>query len=135
MIAVDTSALIAILRLEADADSFLRALVAAEGCVMSALSLQEASMVLAGRSGAAELWEPLDDFVLAAKIEIAPFDGAQARAARDAFLRFGKGRHAAGLNLGDCASYALAMSRKVPLLFKGDDFSKTDVIPAISPRA
>ncbi len=131
MIAVDSSALIAILRLEPDADILLRTLVAARGRVLSALSLLETSMVLAGHSGGDALWEPLDDFLNEARIEIVPFDAEQARYARMAFTRYGKGRHPAGLNLGDCASYALAKSRNLPLLFKGNDFPKTDVMTAL----
>ena len=63
---------------------------------------------------------------------VAPFDQEQARAAREAFLRFGKGRHPAALNFGDCAAYALAKARRAPLLFKGEDFPKTDIAPALA---
>jgi len=72
----------------------------------------------------------LDLFLATARIELVPFDATQARLAREAFRRFGKGRHPAGLNLGDCFSYALARAMNEPLLFKGNDFSRTDVIPA-----
>lgn len=84
-------------------------------------------MVLAGRSGDAAAWSELDEFVLAAGIEIVAFDAGLARIARDAFLRYGKGRHPAGLNFGDCASYALAQARGLKLLFKGEDFPRTDL--------
>jgi ribonuclease VapC len=131
VIAVDSSALIAILRLEPDSAHLLRALVAAEGRVLSALNLLETSMVLAGQGGGASLWQPLDDFLEEARVEIAPFDAGQAQHARDAFVRYGKGRHPAALNLGDCAAYALAASRKLPLLFKGEDFRKTDVMAVL----
>ncbi len=130
MIAIDSSALIAILRLEPDARLLLRALVEARGRVMSALNLLEASMVLAGPYGKELIWGPLDDFILEAGIEIVPFDGEQVRLARNAFMQYGKGRHPAALNFGDCAAYALAASRGCPLLFKGEDFAKTDIIPA-----
>jgi ribonuclease VapC len=65
-----------------------------------------------------------------AAVQIVPHDAALAEIARDAFLRFGKGRHPAGLNFGDCAAYALAKARNAPLLFKGDDFIRTDVARA-----
>jgi ribonuclease VapC len=130
LIAVDSSALIAILRLESEAETFLRIIVEAGSCVMSALNLLETSMVLAGRQGGRSLWQPLDDFIAEAQIEIVPFDHDQARGARDAFLRYGKGRHEAALNFGDCAAYALARSRNLALLFKGEDFPRTDLIAA-----
>ena len=131
MIVIDTSALIAIFRLEAEADVLLKAIVAAEKRAMSALSVLEASMVMSGRSAGAGLLEPLDEFLLEAGIEILPFDAQQAWLAREAFLRFGKGRHKAGLNLGDCASYAAAKARAAPLLYKGEDFRHTDVMAVV----
>jgi ribonuclease VapC len=126
LIVIDTSALIAIFRLEPEADALLKAIVAADKRSISALSVLEASMVMSGRVGSGP-FEPLDEFLLEAGIEIVPFDAEQARLAREAFLRFGKGRHKAGLNLGDCASYAAAKARAAPLLYKGDDFSHTDL--------
>ena len=135
MIVIDTSALIAIFRLEDEADLFLTTIVEAEERWFSALSLLEASMVISGRSGEEAAFEPLDEFLTEAGIRIAPFDAEQAGIARDAFLRFGKGRHKAALNLGDCASYALAKTRNAPLLFKGGDFVLTDVTPAVSASA
>ncbi len=78
------------------------------------------------------VWRPLEAFLKRANIEVAAFDREQAQKAREAFLRFGKGRHPAGLNFGDCAAYALARSRKAPLLFKGGDFLKTDIAPAVA---
>ena len=132
MIAIDTSALIAIFRLEPEADAFLRAIVAAEARAMSALSLLETSMVMSGGARDAAALEPLDEFLREAGVEIVAFDAEHARLARAAFLRYGKGRHKAGLNLGDCASYALAISRSAALLFKGDDFSRTDVTAALT---
>jgi ribonuclease VapC len=134
VIAIDTSALIAIFRLEPEADSFLKAIVNAERRVMSALSLLETSMVMSGGASDDAAFEPLDAFLVEAGVEIVPFDASQARLARDAFLRFGKGRHKAGLNLGDCASYAVAKSKQAPLLFKGNDFRHTDVMTALAAR-
>jgi ribonuclease VapC len=131
VIVIDSSALIAILRREPEADSFLRAIVSAEGCLLSAVSLLETSMVLAGRTGGASTWAELDELIARAAIEVMAHDVALADGARSAFLRYGKGRHPAGLNLGDCASYALAKGRGLPLLFKGRDFSATDLTAAV----
>ncbi|MGH7059427.1 MAG: type II toxin-antitoxin system VapC family toxin [Stellaceae bacterium] len=84
-------------------------------------------MVLAGRTGDATAWTELDALIARAGIEIVAQDAELAKAARIAFLRYGRGRHPATLNLGDCASYALAKRRDLPLLFKGADFPRTDV--------
>lgn len=132
MIVADTSALIAILRLEHEADAFLDVIARAEACLLSAVSLQEASVVLASNFGTAADWHDLDLYVARFRIDVIPHDAALAHLARDAFLRFGKGRHPAGLNLGDCASYALAKQRGAPLLYKGDDFARTDIASALS---
>lgn len=132
MIAVDTSALIAILQDEPEAKAFLTCLAQAEGRLLSAISLQEASMVLAGRRHQMDAWEPLDELIRQFAVEIVPHDDTLARIARDAFLRFGKGRHhPAKLNCGDCASYALAKHRRIKLLFKGSAFAHTDITPAL----
>lgn len=87
-------------------------------------------MDLIGRS-LPELAQPLDRLIRELAIEIVPFDEDLARESRAAFVRFGKGRHPAGLNFGDCVSYAVARSRGLPLLYKGVDFAKTDVISAL----
>lgn len=87
-------------------------------------------MVRIGR-GRAQLADELDNLLDELGIELVPFDEPQARESQRAFIRFGKGRHPAGLNFGDCISYALARSMGLPLLFKGDDFAKTDVVPAL----
>lgn len=131
MIVIDTSALIAIFRLEPEADAFLKAIVRAEGRAISALSVLEGSMVMSGGAADGAAFEPLDEFLVEAGIAVVAFDADQAGLARQAFLRFGKGRHKAGLNMGDCASYALARSRRLPLLFKGDDFRHTDIVAAL----
>ena len=130
MIVVDSSALIAVLRREPEADDFLRVIAGADRCCLSTVSLLETSMVLAGRSGDRTAWAELDALVARVGMQIVAQDTEQAEAARAAFLRYGKGRHPAGLNLGDCASYALAKARGLPLLFKGDDFPKTDLTAA-----
>ena len=126
---VDTSALVAILTGEPERRMFTEALEGAAHCVISAASLVEASIVIETRYGA-EGVQDLDLLISKAKIEVAPVDAEQALVARRAFSRFGKGRHAAGLNFGDCFAYALADARAEPLLFKGDDFTKTDIASA-----
>ena len=130
-IAVDTSAIVAILRNEPEKDRFVDALLAASSRFMSAVSLQEAGMVIAGRFGNDTIWEPLDALLARLDVEIVAHDVTLARIAREAFLRFGKGRHPAQLNFGDCAAYALAQANGLPLLFKGGDFSKTDIVAAV----
>jgi ribonuclease VapC len=95
------------------------------------LNVLETSLVLAGPKGGADVWHPLDAFLAEAGVEAVPFDSHQTLHAREAFVRFGKGRHPAALNFGDCAAYALAKSKNLPLLFKGYDFAKTDVMAAI----
>ena len=129
-IALDTSAIIAILRNEPERDRFVEAILAASPRLMSAISLQEAGMVIAGRHGDEAMWEPLDALLARLDVEIVAHDALLARIARMAFLRFGKGRHSARLNFGDCASYALAKAHGVPLLFKGEDFAQTDIASA-----
>ena len=129
-IVLDTSAVIAILRDEPEKDRFIDAILAASPRLMSAVSAQEAGMVIAGRHGGEAMWEPLDALLVRLDVEIVAHDAELARVARMAFLRFGKGRHPAGLNFGDCASYALAKAQGVPLLFKGGDFAQTDIVPA-----
>ncbi len=131
MIAVDSSALIAILRREPEADSFLRVIAGADRCLLSSVSLLETSMVLAGRTGDAAAWAELDALIARAAMQVVAQDAELAEEARGAFLRYGKGHHPAGLNLGDCASYALAKTCSISLLFKGNDFPKTDLMAAI----
>ncbi|MBI5165126.1 MAG: type II toxin-antitoxin system VapC family toxin [Magnetospirillum sp.] len=131
--AVDTSAIVAVVQGEADAPRFARALAEASGCCLSAVSHLEAALVVTARKGAAAL-EDLDALVARAGIVVVPFDLRQAEIAREAFRRFGKGRHPAALNFGDCAAYALAADRDLPLLFKGSDFSQTDLRAVLSPE-
>ncbi len=130
MIAVDTSALIAILFGETEGDAF-RHRISQEPVCLSAVSLQEASMVMAGRLSDETAWQELDELIKDVPIEVVAYDRELAEIGRLAFLRFGKGRHPARLNCGDCASYALAKQRGLPLLFKGGDFARTDIVPAI----
>lgn len=125
---IDTSALLAILQDEPERRMFNEAIEAAESRLMSAATFVEASIVIESRFGAEGLRD-LDLFVERAGIGLAAVDAEQAHVARRAFSRFGKGRHRAGLNYGDCFAYALANVLGEPLLYKGDDFGQTDVIP------
>jgi ribonuclease VapC len=125
---VDTSALLAILLDEPERRKFNEALEATEARVMSAATFVEASIVIEARFGAEGIRD-LDLFIERAGIGLAAVDSEQAQVARRAFSRFGKGRHPAGLNYGDCFAYALAIVLGEPLLYKGDDFGRTDVIP------
>lgn len=122
----DTSALVAVLLREPTADRLTGALDQAPLIRCSAVSLVEAAMVMQGRLGERGERE-LDLLVARLRLEIVPVTVEQAEVARSAFRRFGKGRHPAGLNFGDCFSYALARSLGEPLLFVGNDFSQTDV--------
>lgn len=122
---IATSAILAILQDEPERRAFNEAIEAADSLVMSVANFVETSIVVEVRFGTEGLRD-LDLFLDRAGIELAPVDVAQAREARLAFSRFGKGRHAAGLNYGDCFAYALARVRREPLLFKGADFSQTD---------
>lgn len=126
---IDTSAILAILQGEPERDRFLECVGAAAPCRISAMSVLEASLILEQRRGV-DACADLDQFLREAAIEIVPFDEGQIEWARMAFRRYGKGRHPAGLNFGDCAAYALSRSSGEPLLFKGTDFPKTDVTPA-----
>jgi ribonuclease VapC len=127
---VDTSALMAILLVEPDAEVYATALREAESCKLSAATFVELSMVAEAGSGDAGI-RKCDELLRGNEIIIEPFTELQARTARMAFSNYGKGRHPAGLNLGDCFSYALAKISGETLLFKGNDFRKTDVIAAI----
>ena len=123
---LDTSAVLAILFHEPDAERFARAIATASSRRMSVATLVETTIVLESRSGAAVGYE-LDAFLQEAGIELEPVTAEQAQAARRAWRRFGKGNHPAGLNFGDCFSYALAEATREPLLFKGQDFQLTDI--------
>ena len=123
---IDTSALVAILDQEPEADRIVRAIAAVPDRMLSAANLVEAGMVMQARRGD-EGARDLDLLLAKLKIEIVPFTARQAEIARRAFRRYGRGRHGAKLNLGDCFSYALATDESAPLLFKGDDFGQTDV--------
>ena len=123
---IDTSAIMAILFDEADAAHFEQAISAAWPRRMSAVALLEAAMVVEGKGGTAA-GRQLDAFLEKANIELTPVTLEHVEAARGAWRRFGKGNHPAALNFGDCFAYALASTTGEPLLFKGDDFARTDV--------
>jgi ribonuclease VapC len=125
-VTLDTSAILVILQQEEERDEFADLLEQASRRLVSTVSLLETSLVLEGRRGA-EASLDLDLFIRRAAVSIIPFEEEQLFLARAAFHRFGKGRHPAGLNFGDCAAYALAQWTGEPLLFKGSDFAKTDV--------
>ena len=127
---VDTSAMLAILFGEADATRFAAAIEADPTRFMSAASVLEAAIVAERRKGPAGARE-LDLLLLKAGIETLAFGEQQLKLARHAYRAYGKGRHAAGLNFGDCFSYAASKTTGEPLLFKGDDFAMTDVVACL----
>lgn len=126
---VDSSALIAIIADEPERQAFVHLLSAARVRRISAATLVETAIVLESQHGP-EVVRQFDAFLRTAKIRTEPVTEEQAAIARQAFLDFGKGRHPAALNFGDCFSYALAKAYHEPLLFKGGDFAKTDVLAA-----
>lgn len=129
---IDSSALLAILGNEPERRQFNEAIETAETRVMSAATFVEVSIVIESRFGAEGLRD-LDLLIERGGIEIVAVDGEQAHVARRAFSRFGKGRHRAGLNYGDCFSYALASVLGEPLLYKGEDFVHTDMTTPFVP--
>lgn len=127
---VDTSALIAILFAEPDAEVYARALASADACRISAASYVEVAIVVEAQtrdSGSREF----DRFFQRSGIVIETVTEEHAHLARQAYTQFGKGRHRAALNFGDCFAYALAKASGEPLLYKGDDFRKTDIRSAL----
>jgi ribonuclease VapC len=129
---IDTSAVLAILQDEPERRAFNEAIEAADSRSLSVASFVELSIVIEARFGAEGVGH-LDRLLERAGVKVVPVDLEQGRLARQAFSRFGKGRHEAGLNFGDCFSYALAQVLGEPLLFKGEDFSRTDVARSQAP--
>jgi ribonuclease VapC len=127
---VDTSALIAILFGEPETESFVQALVNDPKKMISAFNILESAIVVEAKKGEAGGRE-LDLLVHRARIEIIPLNTDQVEVALAAWRKHGKGNHPAGLNIGDCCAYALAKYSGEPLLFKGRDFSQTDIRPVI----
>jgi ribonuclease VapC len=126
---IDTSALIALLLGEPETEALAQTIAVARTRLVSAFTVLEAGIVIEARKGGAGARE-LDLLLHGAQIDVVPLTGEQADLARAAWRRYGKGRHPAGLNIGDCCSYALAQLSGEPLLFKGEDFSQTDVAVA-----
>lgn len=125
MIVIDSSAVVACLAEEADATEFARRIALAKRRLISSVNLLEARLVLVFSKGIPA--EIVDDFLANEQIEVVSFDEDLSNLAFEAYRRYGKGRHPAKLNMGDCAAYALARSRGWPLLYKGDDFTQTDI--------
>lgn len=128
---LDTSAFLAIFQNEPERRMFNEAIESAGSRMSSVATFIETSIVLESRYGAEGIRD-FDLFLEKASISILPVDVDQGQVARQAFRQFGKGRHPAGLNFGDCFSYALAKSLAQPLLYKGVDFSLTDIQPAVT---
>jgi ribonuclease VapC len=126
---VDSSVLIAVLLNEPEADSYRQRLAETEEIYISAVSFVESSMVIEYK-GCEQGAKKFDELLKVITPTVISFDSQQADLARTSWRQYGKGRHPAKLNFGDCCSYALAKYLNQPLLFKGDDFSKTDLIPA-----
>ncbi len=123
---LDTSAVVAILDGEPEAPALLRALEGFQRRWIGAGTLVELSVVVARRRGEVGL-VMLDALLARLRVEVVPVAGPEVTVAREAWLRFGKGRHPAGLNLGDCLSYATARCVGAPLMCKGEDFPRTDL--------
>lgn len=123
---LDTSAVLAVLFAEPERDTFIDAIAESGVRLISSMSALESSIVTLARKGEAGIRE-LDLLIHTADLDIVPFDEQQMLLARDAYERYGTGRHSAGLNLGDCCSYALSKHSGEPLLFKGNDFAQTDI--------
>jgi ribonuclease VapC len=123
---VDSSAIVAILREEPEAAALAQLMDGTRTCRVSAVGYVEAAVVIDGARSAVSS-RRFDDFFRETEIVVEPVTAEQAKLAREAYRDFGKGRHKAGLNFGDCFAYALAKDKGEPLLFKGDDFCHTDV--------
>jgi ribonuclease VapC len=123
---IDTSALLAIFFLQAEARRFTELIRASDRPRLSVANLLETSILIQSRKGLPQR-DRLDAFLADGDVVIEPVTRSQCLIARDAHHRFGKGNHPAKLNFGDCFAYALAKERDLPLLFKGDDFSFTDI--------
>lgn len=129
-IAVDTSALVAIFLREAGPVDYGRHLHGSL-CLIGTPTLAELHRVMTSKTGRDDQWTLVEYLEAQPNIRVVAFDGVHLRLATDAFLRFGKGRHPAALNYGDCFAYAVAKAAGVPLLFKGNDFSRTDLACAV----
>lgn len=126
---VDSSAIVAILLREPEAQAFAECIARHRGSVMSAANYVEVAIVARSRGRIGR--ELVDATLDKVQVEIVPVSTALAREAADAFAAYGRGRHPARLNYGDCFAYALAKTRNEPLLYKGNDFSRTNLVPAL----
>jgi ribonuclease VapC len=127
---IDSSALLALLLGEPEAEAFAGAIASDPRRLAAAFSVLETAIVIEAKKGESAGRE-LDLLLHRAHVDVVVMDAGQVELARTAWRRYGKGRHPAGLNVGDCCSYALARFTGEPLLFKGDDFSKTDIPRAV----
>ena len=134
MIVVDSSAPRAILRREPEADPILQVIEMTDACLLSSISLLETSMVPAGRNGDAVAWTELDALLECAAMQVIPHDTSLAEEARAAFLRYGKGRPPAGLNLGDCTAYAWPKPATCHCGSTGRFCGWIEALPALSER-
>ena len=130
MMAADTSALVAVLNNEPEGDTFLHTMVVDGDVLVSIATAVELMIVAMGKGDA--IYQAAVELLDRPFIQLVPLDEAQLWAAVDAHRVYGKGRHPAGLNLGDTFAYALASVRNLPLLYKGNDFARTDIIRAAS---
>jgi ribonuclease VapC len=130
---LDASAIVAMIFGEPERQALVDIVAEKSVLVVSAVTLHEASIVVAGKKRDPRAVELVDALIRSLAIEVAAVTAEDAIAARSAYFRFGRSWHPAGLNLADCFSYALAKARDEPLLFKGTDFAKTDVVPAWRP--
>jgi ribonuclease VapC len=130
---IDTSALVAILMDEPEQSIFKKIFASEPTVAMSVMTCYEAAIVMAGKKRTQNAARLVDDFVRDLAIDVVTVTNEDAVAAREAYFQYGRGYHSAGLNLADCFAYALAKTRNEPLLFKGDDFSQTDIVPAWRP--
>ena len=130
---VDTSALIAIAFHEDERSAFAELITRTTPVLISAINFYESCLVAATKKHNRHAAELVDSFARQFDIHIVPVDRTAALAARESYFRYGRGWHAAKLNFADCFAYALAKMRNEPLLFKGDDFAQTDIVPAWRP--
>jgi len=130
---IDTSAVVAILMDEPEQNVFKQILASDTVAVISAMTFYETSIVMAAKKRTQAAARLVDDFVRDLSIDVVAITIDDIAAAREVYFRYGRGYHPARLNLADCFAYTLAKVRNEPLLFKGDDFSKTDIVPAWRP--
>jgi len=130
---IDTSAVVAILLQEPEQAAFADILVSATNRVMSVVAFYEAALVMAAKKRTPSAAQLVDELIADLAVTVIPSTMDDVIAVREAYFKFGRGYHPASLNFTDCFSYALAKARNEPLLFKGDDFSKTDIVPAWRP--